>query len=613
MLAFYELFAACERTVSFFSQGINQSATGTDKANAIINCHLATGRLGKPGAGPFSITGQPNAMGGREVGGLANQLAAHMDFTPEAIDRVARFWKAPMVAHKPGLKAVDLFEAMHRGEIRFVWIMATNPAVSLPDSTRVREALERCDTVVVSDCMGDTDTAAYADVLLPAAGWGEKEGTVTNSERVISRQRAFRAPAGEALPDWKIVCEVARRLGYASAFAYGSAAAIFREHAALSAFENNGARDFDIGALAQLSDDSFDRLEPVRWPCPAQPGLPSTLPAFHDGAKMRMVPVVPEGGDPAPRHPKHPQLLLNTGRLRDQWHTMTRTGLAPVLNRHQRFFSASLHPATARSLGIEEGALLRIRNQGGDVLALATLDPAMDLGAVFLPIHWSDRFASSARVSALLPPVTDPVSGQPASKYAWVGVEPMVVGAWCLLASRRALPDPESETAYWSRVRVQGGEMLLLADAKAEAIHATIDALFPEVEVFAVSAQTPLQDRRVWFDQTLAAACFTHAQLGELPDPGWLERQLSGVLSQPAWSLLKTASAFHSGDRLVCSCHEVGEKAITEAIRAGAGDIDALGKELRCGTGCGSCLPELKALIDEHGGHAEGRVSQNHT
>ena len=256
---FYRWFADTGRTVTAFSQGINQSVAGTDKANAIINCHLATGRVGRPGASPFSLTGQPNAMGGREVGGLANTLAAHMDYDrPDARDRVARFWETEAVADGPGMKAVDLFDAVERGDIKVLWIMATNPAVSLPETHRIRRALDLCPTVIVSDCVRNTDTASHADILLPAAGWGEKDGTVTNSERCISRQRRFLPLPGEARPDWWIVSAVARALGHQAGFDYGKPADIFREHARLSGFENAGQRFFDISGLAELSNEQYE-------------------------------------------------------------------------------------------------------------------------------------------------------------------------------------------------------------------------------------------------------------------------------------------------------------------------------------------------------------------
>jgi assimilatory nitrate reductase catalytic subunit len=249
IVRFFELFRQTERVVTCYSQGVNQSAQGTDKVNAIINVHPATGRIGRPGMGPFSLTGQPNAMGGREVGGLANQLAAHMGFSAADIDRVRRFWKAPRMAPREGLKAVDMFEAIERGAIKALWVMATNPAVSLPRAGEFRAALNKLDLFVVSETTLRNDTVeAGAHVLLPAAAWGEKDGTVTNSERRVSRQRAFLPSPGEAQPDW--VSEVAGRLGFAQAFGYRGPADIFREHAALSAFENDGQRDFDLGGLA---------------------------------------------------------------------------------------------------------------------------------------------------------------------------------------------------------------------------------------------------------------------------------------------------------------------------------------------------------------------------
>src|SRR6202045_4457256 len=259
--AFFRMFGSTTRVVTLYSQGVNQSAQGTDKVNAILNCHLATGRIGKPGASPFSLTGQPNAMGGREVGGLANQLAAHMGFTPPDIDRVRRFWKAPRIATHEGLKAVQMFEAIARGEIKALWVIGTNPAVSLPDADAARASLKKLELFVISENVRSNDTVnAGAHVLLPAQAWGEKSGTVTNSERRISRQRAFLKPPGETKPDWWIVSEVAKRLGFAAAFNFNSAADVFREHAALSGFENNGSRDFDIGALQSFSDDGFDAV-----------------------------------------------------------------------------------------------------------------------------------------------------------------------------------------------------------------------------------------------------------------------------------------------------------------------------------------------------------------
>ncbi|MEL7173406.1 MAG: molybdopterin-dependent oxidoreductase, partial [Pseudomonadota bacterium] len=227
---FAQLFTRTERTVTVFSQGVNQSSAGTDKVNAIINCHLATGRIGRPGMGPLSVTGQPNAMGGREVGGLANMLAAHLSIEdPAHRSAVQAFWDAPTICERPGLKAVDMFEACAAGRIKALWIMSTNPAVSLPRAGDVAEAIRACDFVAVSDAVADTDTTRLADVLLPAAAWGEKSGTVTNSDRVISRQRAFLPAPGQTRPDWRIICDVAAAMGWRDAFDFESPAAVFRE------------------------------------------------------------------------------------------------------------------------------------------------------------------------------------------------------------------------------------------------------------------------------------------------------------------------------------------------------------------------------------------------
>ena len=332
---FFRMFASSPRVVTLYSQGVNQSAQGTDKVNAIINCHLATGRIGKPGASPFSLTGQPNAMGGREVGGLANQLAAHMAFTPQDIDRVRRFWKAPRIATHEGLKAVQMFEAIARGEIKALWVIGSNPAVSLPDADAARAALNKLELFVVSENVRSNDTVkANVHVLLPAQAWGEKSGTVTNSERRISRQRAFLEPAGEAKPDWWIVAEVAKRLGFGAAFGFASAADVFREHAALSAFENSGDRDFDIGALQGLSDHGFEELDPVLWP--TRLGDPQPRQRFFADGKFsandkRARFIAPEIPALRTETTAERPLRLNTGRIRDQWHTMTRSGMSPRL------------------------------------------------------------------------------------------------------------------------------------------------------------------------------------------------------------------------------------------------------------------------------------------
>src|SRR5438034_1398867 len=422
----FQMFANTPRTVTLYSQGVNQSAQGTDKVNAIINCHLATGRIGKPGASPFSLTGQPNAMGGREVGGLANQLAAHMAFTPPDIDRVRRFWKAPRIATHEGLKAVQLFEAIGRGEIKALWVMGTNPAVSLPDADAARAALKKLELFVISENVRSNDTVnAGAHVLLPARAWGEKSGTVTNSERRISRQRAFLKPPGEAKPDWWIVGEVAKRLGFGAEFEFNSPADVFREHAALSAFENNGGRDFDIGALQSLSDQAFDAMAPALGPIRLGDIQPQQR-FFADGGfftndhKARFI--APEIPALRTETTAARPLRLNTGRIRDQWHTMTRSGISPRLGQHLPEPFVEVHPDDATSSGVADGDFARVITDYGQCTLRVAVGERQQRGMLFAPIHWSEETAATARVGALVAPFTDPFSGQPVGMATWASI-----------------------------------------------------------------------------------------------------------------------------------------------------------------------------------------------
>ncbi len=318
--SFCKLWIETEKVVTIYSQGVNQSTSGTDKVNAILNCHLATGRIGKPGMGPLSVTGQPNAMGGREVGGLANMLACHLDLeNPDHRSAVRSFWNSSQLPDKPGLKAVDMFRAVRDGDIKALWIIHTNPAVSMPDADSVRAAITNCDFTVVSDITSATDTARLANVLLPATAWAEKDGTVTNSDRTISRQRKVLRAPGQARPDWAIIAEVGRRMGFAEAFDYASAAEIFREYAALSGIAGQLGRDFDISGLSKLSDTAYDTLEPQRWPITKDRRggrFFADGQFFHQDGKARFVPVTyrPPAAKTRPRFP----FRLNTGRIRDQ-------------------------------------------------------------------------------------------------------------------------------------------------------------------------------------------------------------------------------------------------------------------------------------------------------
>jgi assimilatory nitrate reductase catalytic subunit len=605
--AFYDLFTRTERVVTLYSQGVNQSVTGTDKVNAILNCHLATARIGRPGMGPFSLTGQPNAMGGREVGGLANQLAAHMNFAKEDVDRVRRFWKAPAIASKPGLKAVDMFEAVHDGRVKAVWIAATNPADSMPRASRVREALEKCPLVIVADAW-PTDTTALAHIVLPAAGWAEKDGTVTNSERCISRQRAFRAAPGEARPDWWMFAEVARRMGWGDAFAYDAPAEIFREHAALSAFENPGARQFDLGGLCDLDDGGYDALSPVQWPVPRHGRGASRL--FARGGfstadrKARMIPLSLRADEECEKFP----LTLNTGRIRDQWHTMTRTGRVANLMSHISSPSLALHPRDAAPRGIVDKGLVRIASEDASVVMRASVDDGVRPGDVFAPMHWTDQFSSSGPIDRLVHALTDPVSGQPDLKGTKVCVS-AVTECWRGTLFRLASGEPGfSDAVWWSMAQTRTGfafEMSgwhpLEQEVNSEQVLRRLLKIPGEAELVSYSDPRRAVFRYAGFVQGRLTGCVFFAPPGQ--DFAGVEqaKRLLGteVNAMDRISLLagletNTAAA----SRTVCACFSVSEAAITSAIaEQGCRSPADIGKALKAGTNCGSCIPEIKKLL----------------
>jgi assimilatory nitrate reductase catalytic subunit len=594
LLRFYEMFAAHPRTITLFSQGINQSLRGTDQVNAIINVHLATGRIGKPGAAPFSITGQPNAMGGREVGGLASTLAAHMDFSPENVARVGRFWGTPNVAAKPGLKAVDLFRSLGEGRIKAIWIMATNPAVSMPDAGQVREALADCPFVVVSDVIADTDTTRLADVLLPAAAWGEKDGTVTNSDRTISRQRAVLPLPGEARPDWWIVAEVGRRMGWGSHFAYDAAADVWREHARLSAYQNGGERLFDLAGQATIGNSAYEAMAPFRWG-----GAP-----FADGrfptpdGRARLVAVRQLAlADPLRDWP----MTLNTGRYRDQWHTMTRTGLSPKLSRHREEPLVEIHPEDAEALSIADGDLAKVATAQGDSIFRVALSTGQRRGDVFTPIHWTDRQSSGGRTGLLPRPLADPHSGQPGFKQTPVRVE-KVSTEWrgFLLAQGEAVTWP---SCLWvTRITVPGGALYELA---GNGDPARLELCLPKGE--RIEAMDPTRGSRrvaILSDGRLTASLFV-TRTGQLPARDWLISQLAEAEVGAAILAGRGPGAQVDRGPVICVCFDVGMKTIVAAIAdQGLADVAAIGKALQAGTNCGSCRPALARILADTAGAA---------
>jgi len=600
--AFFQMFAGTPRAVTLYSQGVNQSAQGTDKVNAIVNCHLATGRIGKPGASPFSLTGQPNAMGGREVGGLANQLAAHMGFTPPDIDRVRRFWKAPRIATHEGLKAVQMFEAIARGEIKALWVIGTNPAVSLPDADAARDALKKLELFVVSENVRSNDTVnAGAHVLLPAQAWGEKSGTVTNSERRISRQRAFLESPGEARADWWMLCEVARRLGFGAAFDFNSPADVFREHAALSAFENDGSRDFDIGALKAVSDDGFDAMAPVQWPirlgAQPQPRLFADGGFFSNDHKARFV--APEIPALRTETTAARPLRLNTGRIRDQWHTMTRTGASPRLSQHLPEPFVEVHPDDAARSGVVDGGFARVTTDYGQCTLRVAVSDRQQRGMLFAPIHWSEATATASRVGSLVAPITDPFSGQPENKATPASIAPYEYVFRGFALSRTPLDLPAH--AWWARVAVNGGHGYLFAD-NAD--------LMDWQSWLKAAAASDLAEYSDFGGGVYRAAAFSNDRIetclfvGPARDAGdW--NVVKGLFATEALNdeqrraLLsgKSTDGLASAGPIVCACFGVGRTAICEAIAAGARSAAEIGVQLKAGTNCGSCIPELKRLI----------------
>ncbi|MGV6810606.1 MAG: molybdopterin-dependent oxidoreductase [Brevirhabdus sp.] len=596
--AFYALWTGTEKVVTVYSQGVNQSTSGSDKVNAIINCHLATGRIGRPGMGPFSVTGQPNAMGGREVGGLANMLACHMDIENEAHRKAVQgFWASPTIATEPGLKAVDMFRAVGDGRIKAIWIIHTNPAVSLPEADAVRDAIKGCEFTVVSDITARTDTAELADVLLPATAWGEKDGTVTNSERCISRQRRVLPAPGATRDDWRIICDVARAMGF-EGFDYPDAASIFAEYATLSGVAGQQARDFDISALAGIDPKGYEALEPFHWPVSAtktggrffgEGGF------FTPDTKARMLPLTPR--PPVSMPDDDFPFRLNTGRVRDHWHTMTRTAKSSRLSQHIAEPYLEIHPDDAARLGLEPATLALVESPVGKAVLRVLITDRIAAGQVFAPMHWTAQTSGGGRVDALVRAATDPVSGQPESKASVARVGPFAPG-WYGFAVSCDPFRPMSE--YWAMARtrtgyqaelagldrpldwgnyarelfgVEGGEILQMADAaRGVARLALVRDGAVKAALFTGPSPVGLNRRHVT------------SLPGSAPGPGLLAGMPSADLPDPG--------------PIICACFDIGRNTIVEAIESGnLTSVEAIGQALRAGTNCGSCRPELHDLL----------------
>ena len=596
--AFCRMWIGTEKVVTVFSQGVNQSTSGADKVNGILNCHLATGRIGKPGMGPLSVTGQPNAMGGREVGGLANMLACHLDLEDAAHrEAVGQFWGSATLPDRAGLKAVDMFKAVADGDIKALWIIHTNPAVSMPEADKVRDAIAACPFVVVSDITAQTDTARLADVVLPATAWAEKSGTVTNSDRVISRQRAVLPAPGQARHDWDILADVGRRMGWDAEFDYQSPAEIFREHARLSEIAAGFGRDFDISGLGDLDNADYELLKPTRWPVTAHSEGDRFFAQgnfFHSDGKARMLPLrwQPPAAQTGPRYPYR----LNTGRIRDQWHTMTRTALSPRLSAHLAEPYVDINPTDAAALQIKPADLVRLRSPLGTAILRARFTADQPAGQLFAPIHWTGETAPSARIDALIAGAVDPVSGQPESKASVVSAE-RFDATWYGFAVSSNPMNPTSD--YWARARTAAGWRAELAglrcveDWEVEARH-----LFDLPHATLKIIEDPARGgaRLAFFDgEVLCAALFVSSTpVAVMRDyvasqPGAMNEQiLTGV----------SPKDMPNPGPTVCACFSIGMNTILGAIAEHRlMSVEAVGEALGAGTNCGSCKPELGALL----------------
>lgn len=606
LMDFYRIFSQTKKTVTLYSQGVNQSVAGTDKVNAIINCHLATGRIGREGMGPFSVTGQPNAMGGREVGGMANMLACHMDIeNPVHRSIVQRFWQSPVLADTPGLKAVDMFRSIREGKIKAVWIMGTNPVDSLPDADAVREALKTCPFVVISDIMEETDTTLYADVKLPSEGWGEKEGLVTNSERRISRQQKFLPTPGEARADWWQLCQVAKRLGFEEAFDFPDAASIAREYAALSAFENEGSRDFDIGAIADMTFAEFSDFKPVQWPyrrgeCPSETRFFADGRFYTPDCKARFYPLKETAASGLSFD--HP-FTLNTGRIRDQWHTMTRTGKSPRLSQHLAEPFAEIHPVDAAEMGIGDADLVEINNDLGSIVVRTLLTDRARRKSVFVPMHWTDQFASNARVNSLVPAVVDPFSGQPAAKNIPCAIRPFAARYYGFMV---VCDKPVMAAAdYWSLAKCTGGWRVEFAGSKTPDNYTQLARNLIGTGELITYQDLGAEEYRyaVFENEQLKAAVYLSSTLVSVSRV-WLINQLASVHENQdsRYQVLagRPGNAESDIGAIVCSCFSIGRNQILNAIvEKRCNDLASIGTCVQAGTNCGSCRSEIAEILND--------------
>ena len=618
-------------TLSLYCQGLNQSSSGTDKNSTLINLHLATAQIGQPGAGPFSLTGQPNAMGGREVGGLANLLSAHRDLSdPVHRAEVAALWGVADVPARPGKSAVEMFQAAADGEIKALWIACTNPAQSMPDQATVRRALERAEFVVVQEAYANTATVAFADLLLPATSWGEKSGTVTNSERRISRVRAALPAPGQARDDWRIAVDVARlieqrlparRLDGASLFPFDSAESVWNEHR-----DSTRGRDLDITGL------SYALLEqPQQWPFPTGASTGQAR-LYGDGrfptpdGKARFV--APAWRPTAELRDARYPVSLNTGRLRDQWHGMSRTGTLGRLFAHASEPTLDLHPQELSRRGWAPGDLVRVSSRRGALVLPVAASESVAPAQAFIAMHWGPEYLAGLGVNALTSSAVCPQSKQPELKHAAVRLEradlpwQVVAATWLpqadAMAAREQLRGLFDGLPYASCVPFgreencrPAGRVGVLFRAAAAQPQPELLARIEDVlqlgdgPVLRYSDPRSGQHRamRLHADGSLQ----TFMLAGQMTAQAWVLSLLQQQLPAAAFGrALLAASAsppqpMAAKSRQVCACHDVSEDRIVTTLAQLQGGpeqrLPLLQAQLRCGTDCGSCLPEVKGLV----------------
>ncbi len=609
-------------SLSMYCMGLNQSIHGTEKNAALINLHLATGQIGKSGAGPFSLTGQPNAMGGREVGGMANLLSAHRDLTnPQHRAEVAKLWGVESVPETPGKTAIEMFDAVKNGEIKAIWIACTNPAQSMPDLNNVLAALNKAELVVVQDAFNNTDTCKYADVLLPASTWGEKEGTVTNSERRITRVNPAVAAPAEARHDWVIMVDFAQRLEKRlnkkkPLFNYVSSEDIFNEHR-----ETTKGRDLDISGL---SYEILVKNGPQQWPY-IQGQEQSNKRLYSDGVfqkpdgKAQFVNAVykPTADKTDARHPLH----LLTGRLRDQWHSMSRTGTAAQLFNHVEEPVISMNADDMNRRLIKSGDIVKVSNKRGSLTLLAQASDDVSPSQTFIPMHWGSQFMQGLGVNALMPPNFDKTSKQPELKHTAIKIEKLEL-PWRMTIMRRCddlhlLQKVRGLMQYFQyascglfgRESVHGVGMLILRAAHDTApevsLVAEIDALLGMTDDMPLLNYNDAKrgiSKRILVENNQVTGV---RLMGETLATDWLKDVMTtGKFTEELrrWALAPLPAP-PTGQRgrgkIVCNCLDVAENDIIETIGMGA-DLQTLQNKLKCGTECGSCLPELRKLIQIH-------------